>query len=641
VLGATSRQAGRDHGLPGVQQQLKGRYAVLGGVVLVVLAVLLAKLWTMQVLHGEAYAEQALGNRVRQVTYTAPRGRILDRRGQLLVSNKAAMAVYVDPGYTYVTKNKKRVVNDELFERLSSLLGISAKDIHDRALNVREQPLAQRLVALSASRQAVAYISEHPALFPGVEIRAEPIREYPHGSLAAHVLGYTGEVGEGQLARSDENHYQYGDIVGKAGAELEFESVLQGDRGIRHVEVDARGRARRVIENTDPAPGHDVVLTIDSKVQKVTEKALAQALVDAKKADFPKARAGAAVALDVRTGEIIAMASLPTYDPSVFLDGISKKQWASLNATESEYPLTNRATAGQYPAASTFKAMTGLGGLKYGLISASTSVDCVGSWTEMGKQWKKMCWNHSGHGWEDFHEAVKDSCDSYFYHVGYLFYKAGGSKLQKYARSSGFGEKSGIDLPGELSGRMPDAAWKSRYFEDYPEMQRWQPGDEVNLSIGQGDLLVTPLQLADAYAGIANGGKVMRPHVLRRVVDPDGKTVLTYKPSVAFDTKTSASDLAAMRSALLEVTQTGTGKGAFDGFPVEVAGKTGTAQVAGKDDYAWFVGFAPAEKPKYAVAVLIEQGGHGGSIAGPAARQILAALLGEKIEHVSAEDSSR
>jgi len=187
-----------------------------------------------------------------------------------------------------------------------------------------------------------------------------------------------------------------------------------------------------VIENTDPTPGHDVVLTIDSKVQKVTEKALAQALVDAKKAEFPKARAGAAVALDVRTGEIIAMASLPTYDPSLFLDGISNKQWASLNATESEYPLTNRATAGQYPAASTFKAMTGLGGLKYGLISASTSVECVGSWTEMGKQWKKMCWNHSGHGWEDFHEAIKDSFDSYFYHVGYLFYKAGGSKLQKY-----------------------------------------------------------------------------------------------------------------------------------------------------------------------------------------------------------------
>jgi penicillin-binding protein 2 len=259
----------------------------------------------------------------------------------------------------------------------------------------------------------------------------------------------------------------------------------------------------------------------------------------------------------------------------------------------------------------------------------------------MGAQWKKWCWDHAGHGVEDFREAIRDSCDSYFYHLGYLFYKDHGEKLQKFARVFGFGSDSGIDLPGETSGRVPDAAWKAAFNQNYPEYQKWQPGDTVNMSIGQGDLLVTPLQIADAYAGIANDGKIMTPHVLKQVLGPDGKVVLTYKPKVAFDTKCSDSNLTLMRESLLAVTQSGTGRSAFSGFPIDVAGKTGTAQVAGKDDYAWFAGFAPAANPKYCVVVLVEQGGHGGSIAGPAARQIFAALFNQKIEHVSATDASR
>jgi penicillin-binding protein 2 len=629
--------------LPGFQQQLKGRYAILGAVVICALALLLGRLWTMQVVYGAKFAADAVQNRVREVSTVAPRGRIVDAKGRLLVSNRATMAVFVDPSFSYIVQSGKRVKNTALFNRLSAVLQTPVADIESSALDVRQQALAPRMVAVGISHDAAAYISEHPSLFAneGVEVRAEPIREYPKDTLAAHVLGYAGEASEDQIASSGTNGYQYGDIVGKSGAEAEFEKVLQGDRGRRLVEVDAQGRPRRVIENTDPTPGHDVVLTIDSKVQAVTEAALAQALDDAHKAKFPHAHAGAAVAVDVHTGAIVAMASLPTYDPNLFLNSISKRQWASLNATGSEYPLTNRVIMGQYPAASTFKAMTGLGGLQNHLISAGTTVDCVGIWDEMGKQWKKWCWNHAGHGVEDFYGAVRDSCDSYFYHVGYLFYKNKGEGLQKFARSFGFGSKSGIDLPGEVSGRVPDATWKHTYFQNYPELQQWQPGDAVNLAIGQGDLLVTPLQLADAYAGIANGGKVMTPHILKQVLTPDGKPVLTYQPKVAFNSKSSSGNLAIMRTALLGVTTDGTGKGAFVGFPVEVAGKTGTAQVAGKDDYAWFVGFAPAKNPRYAVAVMIEQGGHGGSVAGPAARQIFAALLGQKIEHVSATDASR
>lgn len=585
----------------------------------------------MQVLNGSAFAQQAMDNRVREVTTEAPRGRILDRTGKELVTNRATMAVSVAPS----AKN-----DDELLARLSTVLNMPVADIKTRASSSREAALAPRTIAIDVPMAAVSYLSEHEADFPGVEVRVQAVRKYPQGVLAAHVVGYTGEVTQSDLDAQDST-YLYGDILGKTGAEKSFEKVLQGDRGRRLIEVDAQGRAHRVIQESDPVMGRDVVLTIDSKVQAVTEQALAQALVDAHNVKFPKATSGAAIAIDVNTGEVIAMASLPTYNPELFLGGISEKNWATLTSKESDFPLNNRAIMAQYPAASTFKAMTGLAGLEAGFTSPGATYDCKGKWVGMGEQWQKYCWDHAGHGSETFMEGIRDSCDTVFYEIGYRFYKDKGEKLQKFARRYGFGSISGIDLPGEVEGRVPDAAWKSTYNENYPEFQKWLPGDTVNLSIGQGDLLVTPLQLVNAYAGIANGGKVMRPHILKQVLGPDGKPVLDSKREVAFSTGTSKESLATMKAALVSVTQDGTGKGAFAGFPVTVAGKTGTAQVAGKDDMALFVGFAPADKPRYAVVVIIEQGGHGGSVAGPAARQILAACLGQKIEHVTATDASR
>lgn len=611
---------------------LKSRFAALGLVVVVVLGLLLLRLWTMQVLHGSEFASLAEQNRVREVSTVAPRGRILDRNGRELVTNRATMAVVVSAS----ARSDK-----EMLGRLSSLLNMPVADIEAKVSSVKEAALAPRVVAIDVPFQAVAYLSEHSREFPGVEVQTRAVRVYPQGALAAHVLGYTGEISDADLTSQDFAGYAMGDVVGKAGAEREFEKALQGDRGREIIEVDASGRPRKVIERLDPVIGRDVVLTIDSKVQAVTEKALQDAMADAHKEKFPKARAGAALAIDVRTGEIISMASLPSYDPTVFLGGISNKEWRSLTSTSSEYPLTNRAIMAQYPAASTFKAVTGLAGLEYGMTTAGSTYNCQGRWTGMGVQWKKWCWKHTGHGLETFVAGIRDSCDTVFYEIGYKFYKDHGEKLQKFARKMGFGRLTGIDLPGEASGRVPDAKWKRAYNENYPEYQRWLPGDTVNMAIGQGDLLVTPLQLAQAYAGIANGGKIMRPHVLKQVLGSDGKAVVTQKSQVAVDTGVSAGNLRTMRSALVAVTQSGTGKGAFTGFPITVAGKTGTAQVAGRDDYAWFVGFAPAENPKYCVVVAVEQGGHGGSVAGPAARQILGALLGQKVEHVIATDQSR
>ncbi|MHB1341039.1 MAG: penicillin-binding protein 2 [Coriobacteriia bacterium] len=614
------------------RQDLRPRLVSLGFVVLAILGLLLVRLWTIQVLEGPSYAKQAEGNRLREVTTEATRGRILDRRGRELVTNRPTMAVVVAP---------KALEDARLIARLSELLGIPTSDIRERISSVKLAPLSPRTIATDVSMPAVAYISENATEFPGVEVRMQAVREYPQGQLAAHLLGYTGEVSESDLASSD-SLYQYGDIVGKTGAENSFERVLQGDRGRQLVEVDSMGRARKMVSESAPVAGSDVVLTIDSEVQAVAEKALAQAMDDARKDGYPKAKAGAAIAIEVKTGEVIAMASLPTYSPEVFMGGISPKNWKALTTKESEFPLTNRAIMGQYPAASTFKAMTGLAGLEAGFTTPGSTYPCRGRWTGMGEQWEKYCWDrYPGHGTETFMDGIRDSCDVVFYEIGYRFYKDKGEKLQKFSRRYGFGVKSGIDLPGETAGRIPDAAWKASYNEDYPEYQRWLPGDTVNLAIGQGDNLVTPLQLVNAYAGIANGGKVMKPHVLKQVLNGKGSPVLEVRPEVAFDSKTSSRDLSTMKAALVSVTEVGTGKGAFAGFPVMVAGKTGTAQIAGKDNMALFAGFAPAGKPRYCVVVVIEQGGGGGAVAAPAARQILAACLGQKIEHVKATDASR
>jgi penicillin-binding protein 2 len=615
------------------RQSLKSRFAAFGGVVLALLMVLAIRLWSMQVLSGPAYAARAEQNRVREITIPAPRGRILDRRGRELVTNRP----------TNVVLASSRVAEDgELLVRLSALLDVSVPEIEERLRGRKEAALAPRLVAVDVPLAAIAYLAEHPDEFPGVETGIRAVRRYPLGALAPHVLGYTGEISENEIALEDFAGYDPTEIVGKAGAERSFEKVLQGDRGRRVIEVDAAGRPRRVIKEIEPVPGRDVRLTIDARVQRVTEKALLDAIDDAHREKYPKAKAAAAVAIDVRNGEVLSMASLPTYDPGLFLGGITTDEWRSITSTASEFPLTNRVHMAQYPPASTFKAFTGLAGLRYGMTKQWAQYDCEGKWIGMGAEWKKFCWNrHPGHGITSFMEGIEESCDTVFYEIGHSFYKDGEEKLQSFAREFGYGSLTGIDLPGEVDGRVPDSAWKKAYNEDYPEFQRWNPGDTVNISIGQGDLLATPLQVATTYAGIANGGKVMKPHILRHVLGPEGDVVLATESEIAFAPKVSRAHLDIMESALLSVTRTGTAKGAFRTFNVPVAGKTGTAEVAGKDDYAWFVGYAPADRPRYCVAVVVEQGGHGGSVAAPAARQILAALLGEKIVHVTATDRSR
>ncbi len=614
------------------QDQQKSRYAALGIVFIAALGILLLRAWSMQILAAEEFASAAEENRVTEILVDAPRGRILDRNGEPLLTNRSTLGVTVEPSAQE---------DEEMLYRLSVVLDMPYEEVMERVLSKREAALQPRLIGVDVPMSTVAYLAEHAHEYPGVEVSVMPAREYPFGTLAAHVLGYIGEISEEGLKSPEMERYVLGDIVGKAGAERQFESVLRGDKGYRRLEVDAVGKVRRVIEEGDPVPGQDVMLTLDVEVQQVAEEALENALKDSHADDYVNARAGAAVALDVRTGEVLAMASVPTYDPALFIGGISASDWEALNAEKSEYPLNNRVIQASYPPASTFKAITGLAGLEYGVTSLGHSYYCAGRWTKMGEDWAKYCWNRRGHGAIGFTRGIADSCNVVFYEIGYEFYKRDKEELQAFSRRFGLGSRLGIDLPGEVEGRVPDAAWKAQYNLDYPEYRMWLPGDTVNVSIGQGDLLTTPLQMAAVFAGIANGGDVMRPHVLKEVLDAKGQSMHTVEPEVAFSTGVSDAHLRTMHQALLAVTEQGTGASAFRGFGERVAGKTGTATVAGRDEYAWFTAYAPAGDPRYAVAVVIEQGGHGGAVAAPAARQILSALLGLPIEHVRATDVSR
>ncbi len=613
-------------------EQLKGRFAMLGLVVLLVLGSLLVRLWSMQILSGTSYAAQSNNNRTRTITVDTPRGRILDRNGVPLVTNRAVMQVTADP--TVIT-------NSKVMTRLSTVLGMPVADIKKKIESYKTERLKPRVLAVDVSMATVAYLVEHAPEFPGVAVKAGAVRQYPQGSLAAHVVGYTGEISEQQLATEKLPDYVLGDVVGKTGIEAQYDQVLQGVKGFQTLEVDAQGRVKRVVSEGKAVPGKDVVLTIDSGVQAVTEQALAGAIAEAHRLNFTKSQAGAAVVLDLQTGEVLAMASAPTYDPNQFIGGIKPDVWASMTATGSEYPLNNRAIMAVYPPASTFKAITGMAALQAGLVNAHSPFVCKGKWTTLGVAWSKWCWLHSGHGNIDFTEGIVQSCDSVFYEIGYRLYKAKGEPLQAFAKSMGLGSKTGIDLPGEVPGRVPDAAWKKAYNANYPEAQAWLGGDTVNMAIGQGDLLVSPLQLASYYGALGDNGKVVKPHLLKSVLGADGTSALDAKTEISHDPGITAANLATMKTALVGVTTRGTGRAVFTGFPYQVAGKTGTAQVNNKDDYAWFACYAPANNPRYAVVVLVEQGGHGGSVAGPAARQILSKLLNVKYTPVHAVDVSR
>lgn len=604
-------------------EDIRYRLVVLTFVAIGIFAILVSRLWFLQVVGGQKYMALAEGNYIRVLPVEAPRGLIYDRNGKVMVNNRPSIGVSLSP--PIAEKNPKVIT------KLSRILKISPTEIKEILAEKKADPLKPRVIKRDIDDRTLAYVEEHKMELPGVDVVTESIRSYPYGALGAHVFGYLGEISEGELKeRKKTGSYQLGDIIGKTGIENMYEGILRGQKGSQQIEVNALGRPLSVIKKQEPLPGQNLMLSIDLSIQQVTEQALKEAIERARRfGKDSEADGGAAVVLDPRNGEVIAMASYPTYDPALFVGGISRKNWERLINKNNNYPLNNRALMGYAPG-STFKPVTLIGGMVDGLTNLQETFDCSGRWTGLGKKWGRWCWEHAGHGTVGLTRGISESCDVVFYLIGHRFYKQTDERLQYWARFFGLGVLTGIDLPMESKGRVPDKAWKHKVNEDYPEYQRWYPGDTVNIAIGQGDLLATPLQIASLYAAISNGGIFYRPHIGKAMISWDGNVKREFKLKPEDKRKLDLPEgiIEFNQKALEEVVNKGTAKAAFAGFSEKVAGKTGTAEVRGKDDFAWFVGYAPAKEPRYVVVVMVEQGGHGGTTAAPAARKILSAALG-------------
>jgi penicillin-binding protein 2 len=459
------------------------------------------------------------------------------------------------------------------------------------------------------------YLEENRLWLPGLEIEMKPIREYPSGLLAAHLLGHLGEISEQEMSDDRYREYNLGDYIGKSGIERFWERELHGVNGGRQIEVDARGRFLRTLAESRPEAGNSVILTIDKKIQKVAEQSFGD-------------RAGAAVVMDVGSGEILAFVSNPSFDPALFTGRMPPEKWQSYLA-DKRHPLENKALKGQYPPGSTFKIITAMAALDEGIIDANSTVVCKGSYT-VGKTVFK-CWNKHGHGSVNLKKAIRESCDVYFYH---LAERLGVDRIARTAREFGLGEAMGIGLENEKNGLIPTAAWKEKKYG-----KKWFHGETLPVAIGQGFVLMTPIQLASMISTLANDGTVYRPHLVKRVVNPDGRVIKEFAPEVLKKVASKPSNFRLVKEGLLAVVNEsgGTG-GAARLYEVKVAGKTGTSQVVklrdGRGsvpyeyrDHALFVAFAPYEKPEVAVAVVIEHGEHGGAAAAPVAGQILRAYF--------------
>ncbi len=607
------------------------RIRFLIGAQIIIFLILLLRLWFLQVVSGESYRIQAEENRLKIEKIEALRGKILDKNGKLLATNRLSYALFIE---------KKYLNRDEIYERLEPVLKVKAEDLKEKAKKSRVIREDEVFLAKDLSFEQVAMIQEEKEKYPHLNVSYMPIRYYPNGISAAHVIGYVGEISGEDISEKKYPGADRGDTVGKTGIEKAYDAFLRGIKGRLVMEVDALGNVKRSLKREDPVPGNDIVLTIDLKIQKAAEDALGEAIKMARRQKHSRAAAGAIVVLEVKTGEVLALASYPSFNPGVFVGGVDPRMWNELNLKKNNYPLLNRATSAAYPPGSTIKPLTLISAVENRLASTRETFSCYGKWTGFGESWPKYCWKRSGHGRLRLTRAIYDSCDSVFYELGLRLYRTKKELLQETAKKYGFGTHTGIAI-GDISGRVPDKQWKKNYFKK-KELQVWLPGDTVNMAIGQGDLLTTPLQMARFYAALANGGKLFRPILVNKVVSPTGKVIKQFKPELEKEIHISPGLKRTLLQGLREVVTRGTAKIAFEGFPVKISGKTGTSEVYGKDDYAWFVGFGPSDNPKYVVSVIIEEGGHGGAVAAPAARYVFSHLFSiEEEKLVSGSDVSR
>ncbi|MBW3602829.1 MAG: penicillin-binding protein 2 [Actinobacteria bacterium] len=647
--GGVTREGGRPHGF-------RLRVGLLSTVLLLVFSALFARLWFLQVMAGERYVALAQDNATRTVSLEAPRGRILDRHGKALVTTRYAMVVTVQ-------SNELGPHPDAVLRELADLLGISQRQLRSRIDNSRAGPLWPAPVLVDAPRRLVFYLHENAEDFPGVRVEQRPLRRYPHGSLAAHVVGYVGEINEEELDRKRYRGYDPGDLIGWGGVEATHESQLRGIKGTRRAEVDAQGRILRELGGRAPTPGRDLRLTIDLRTQRLAERALDQGLAqargtgDSERGGTYAAPAGAVVVLDPRNGELLALASNPSFSPARFVGGVGDGYWKALHSKSNHYPLINRTLQSAYPPGSVWKVVPAAAALRHGFMSTSSTLPCPASFSLGSATFNN--WSSTDMGSMDIQRALTMSCDTVFYQLGTRMWMAEGGEsgrakgfMTAEGERFGFGALTGVDLPYETDGTVPGRRWKREYWRDnrdsYCKVARsassgayerllyaelcsdgwvWRGGDAVNMSIGQGDVQTSPLQLANAYAAIANGGTRYRPHVVKAVIGESGR-VRKVRREVIGRVPLRPEHLAEIRNGLVGVTSAGGTAGTpFAGFDVPVAGKTGTAENKPLAPYAWFVSYAPANAPRYVVVAMVEQGGGGSLNAAPIVRQVYEGLF--------------
>lgn len=579
------------------------RFKILKVLLFGFFAVILLRLWDLQILKGDQMRKLSEQNRIRIQRVYAPRGLILDRHGRILAETRPSFNLYIIP--------EDIVDFDQTVDGLSRLIGIEREEIVSKLSSAKGMPSSFPVkIKSDLSMDEVAKVEVNRFRLPGVSIQVEPKRYYPYGEVLAHLIGYVGEVSPEELSR--EKGYFPGSLIGKYGLEKEYESYLRGVDGERKVEVDAHGREVRVLETKDPIPGNNLHLNIDLDIQMAIFSQLA-------------GRAGASVVMEAKSGEVLALVSKPSFDPNILVSGVSKEYWRRL-LSDPRHPLQNRAIQGRYPPGSTFKLVVALAGIDSNLANERTNFMCKGGFRFGNRVFG--CWKEKGHGSVCMKRAIVESCNVFFYNLGL---KLGVDRIHEMASKLGLTEVTGIDLPGEKRGFVPSSGWKMKVFGE-----KWYEGETVSVAIGQGQVWLTPIGLASLASTIGNEGVCFKPRIVSKIVSPEGKVVKEFKPEISRQIKLNNGAFEIVKRAMWGVVNepSGTAHGSKTDL-VEICGKTGTAQTtslqrASKGDHAWFVAFAPYNSPELALSIIVEYGGKGSRAAATIAKVVAEEYFGRQ-----------
>ena len=593
------------------------RIAVLGGVAVALFGILFFRLWNLQIISGDKYLAEAKNNRTREFKVIAPRGDILDREGNVVVDNRTSLALQLNTAKLPEDPAEERA---EL-TRLGQLVHMSLKQVR-KAIREGEEVAAGAPVTLrqDVGYDLVAYIEENQREFPGVAVQRVFVRHYPHGTLAAHVLGSTGEVSEEELKEQRYKALQPGDVVGQAGVEYTYDNFLRGQPGLTKIQVNALGQPTPggQLVSKAPTPGDSLKLTISQSVQEAGEAGLAS-----------QGLPGAFITMNVHNGQILGLGSFPTFDPAELTPPMTQAEVNALIRNETTAPLLDRATEGEYPTGSTFKIITALAALENGVITPSTTINDPGQLC-LGEECFKNA-EGAAYGPLTLVPALQVSDDVFFYTLGLKMWDT--NDLQEWAHELGIGRPTGIDVPVNTDGLLPSKQWRDQLFKEGETERPWSAGDNIQLATGQGDLQTNPLQMAVAYAALGNGGKIVTPHLGMEIEDAAGRVLKEFDPPIRRQVHIDPAWRSAILEGLHEAAQTpgGTSDPVFGSFPIPVAGKTGTAERPLHADQSWYCVLAPYPNPRIVTCVTIEEGGFGAQAAAPAAHTILEAYFHDQL----------